>query len=238
MSTRYAKKIKCCGRCLAVCFGIVCLSQSAIGTEVMTSSNTATWNRLHASSATLSWDWAWDWVPAEATSVRVTVRGARHRQVLNETFAKDGATSVALNVGTVTSESEDVYTATLTFLSGDGVALATRSADLYALAGSFSNARVCTQATEHPDWHHVKGPALIPYDAAWSETTAAATNGTLTVEPTGKPSFALPFNRQSGVFAVKGRNETPLTLAFDAVGAEPLTASVFWDVPGMLLMFR
>lgn len=227
-------------RGLAIAFSLVglCALCASAGVEVLTSSDTATWNRLYSSSVTLAWDWAWEWVPAEAASVRVTVVGARHKTVLNQTFARGGGTSVALDVGTVTADTEDVYTATLTFLDEGGAELATRSAELYALAGSFGRARICTQAADHPNWRHVKGPALIPYDAAWSDDTAAAAGGTLTVTPTGKAAFGLPFARRSGVLAVKGRNETALCLAFDAEETDPLEVSLFWDVPGMLLMFR
>ena len=137
-------------------------------------------------SAVLRYDERREWVPAEAASVRITVRGARHRQVLDQTLARDGATSITLNVGAVTAESEDVYTATLAFLDGQGATLASRAADLYALAGSFGNARVCTKSSDDPDWHNVTGNALIPYDATWNVDTSAATNGTLSVASAGR----------------------------------------------------
>ena len=238
MNAERIREVRRCGLVSTLVLASLFAVRESAGTEILTSADTAVWNRLYASSVTLAWDWAWEWVPAEAASVRVTVVGARHRKVLSQTFAKGGATSVALDVGTVTAESEDVYTATLTFLDEGGAELATRSADLYALAGCFGRARVCTQAVDHPDWRHVKGPALIPYDATWSDETAAATAGTLTVTPTGKAAFDAPFGRRSGVLAVKGRNETALCLAFDAEETDPLEASLFWDVSGMLLMFR
>lgn len=238
MRSENMRRIRRRGLAIAVSLVGFCALCASAGVEVLTSSDTATWNRMYSSSVTLTWDWSWEWVPAEAASVRVSVVGARHKTVLNQTFAKGGATSVALDVGTVTAESEDVYTATLTFLDEGGAELATRSADLYALAGCFGRARVCTQAEDHPDWRHVKGPALIPYDADWSDEAAAATGGTLTVTPTGKAAFDVSFGRRSGVLAVKGRNETALSLAFDVDGADPLEATLVWDVPGMMLIFR
>lgn len=238
MRSENMRRIRRRGLAIAVSLVGFCALCASAGVEVLTSSDTATWNRMYSSSVTLTWDWSWEWVPAEAASVRVSVVGARHKTVLDQVFAKGGATSVALDVGTVTAENEDVYTATLTFLDEGGAELATRSADLYALGGSFGAARVCTQAANHPDWRNVKGPALIPYDAAWSDETAAATAGTLTVTPTGKAAFDVPFGRRSGVLAVKGRNETVLSLSFDAEGADPLEASLVWDVPGMMLFLR
>ena len=238
MNAERIREVRCCGLVLTLVLASLLAVRESAGAEILTSADTAAWNRLYTSSVTLAWDWAWEWVPAEAASVRVTVIGARHRKVLSQTFAKGGATSVALDVGTVTAENEDVYTATLTFLDEGGAELATRSADLYALAGCFGRARVCTQAEDHPDWCRVKGPALIPYDATWSDETAAATAGTLTVTPTGRPAFDVPFGRRSGVLAVKGRAETALSLAFDADGAGPLEATLVWDVPGMMLLFR
>ena len=228
--------IRRCGVPLAVGLAVMCLAQTAAGTEVMTGSNTATWGQIHESSVTLSWDWAWGWVPSDAASVRVTVVGARHRQILDQTFARGGSTSTTLNVGAVTSESEDVYTATLAFLDGEGTTLASRTADLYALAGSFGNARVCTSRTTHRDWYRTSGVALIPYDAAWSESTASATNGVLSVMPTDRAPLVLPFARKSGLLPVEGNDRTGLSLAFEADGAEPLTASVCWGYPGFMLL--
>jgi len=238
MMSRYSRGIWRCGVSLAMGLGVLCLAHTATGTEVMTGSNTATWNRLHSSSVTLSWDWSWEWVPAEAASVQVTVRGARHRQVLNQTFARGGATSTTLDIGAVTAASEDVYTATLAFLNGEGATLASRTADLYALAGSFGNARVCTKAADDPDWHRVTGSALIPYDATWNDETSAATNGTLTVAPAGKDAFVCPFARSSGVMPVKGNGETSLTLEFGDDETDPLIASLYWVMSGMRIIFR
>ena len=236
MMSRYSGGIRRCGALLAIGLGVLCLAQTAAGIEVMTGSNTATWGRLHSTSVALSWDWDWEWVPAEAASVRVTVQGARHSQVLDQTFARGGATSTTLNVGAVTSESEDVYTATLAFLDGEGSALASRTADLYALAGSFGNARVCTHRTTHRDWYRTSGVALIPYDAAWSEPTAPATNGVLSVTPTDRAPLALPFVRKSGFLPVEGNDRTELSLAFEAEGTEPLTAFVCWGYPGFMVI--
>jgi len=236
MMSRYSRGIWRCGVSLAMGLGALCLAHTATGVEVMTRSNTATWSRLHSSSVTLSWDWDWEWVPAEAASVRVTVQGARHRQVLDQTFARGGATSTTLNVGVVTSQSEDVYTATLAFLDGGGAEVAAKTAELHALAGCFGNARVCTHRTTHRDWYRTSGVALIPYDAAWSEPTAPATNGVLSVTPTDRAPFALPFVRKSGFLPVEGNDRTELSLAFEAEGSEPLTAFVCWGYPGFMVI--
>lgn len=238
MMSRYSRGIWRCGALLAIGLGVLCLAQTVMGTEVMTGSNTATWNRLHSSSVTLSWDWSWEWVPAEAASVRVTVQGARHRQVLDQSFARGGATSTTLDVGAVTLESEDVYTATLAFLDGEGAALVSRTADLYALAGSFGKARVCTKATDGRDWQRATGTALVPYDATWMAESSAATNGTLTVAPASGDAFLYLFARPSGVMPLKGSGETALALEFGDGEADPLVASLCWGVPGMMIILR
>ena len=238
MMSRYSRGIWRCGALLAIGLGVLCLAHTATGVEVMTRSNTAAWSRLYSPSVTLSWDWSWEWVPSDAASVRVTVVGARRGTALDETFAKGGETSTTFSVGSVTALSEDVYTATLSFRDGGGAEVAAKSAELHALAGCFGNARVCTCRTTRSDWYRTSGVALVPYDASWSEATALATNGVLSVTPTGKAQFALPFARKSGLLPVEGNDETGLSLAFEAEGADPLTTTICWGYLGLMLIVR
>ena len=121
------------------------------------------WRAVVGTDVSLSWDWSWEWVPASAASARLVVRGARGRVVHDAVYARPAGTA-DIGFGAVTDANEDVYTATLAFLSGSGEELATRSATLDVLYGYSGAAKVRGGEKDTPQWMDAGGSrAVIPY---------------------------------------------------------------------------
>ena len=227
---------------------VLCLASLALtaltgvsGNEMCTaimSAKTMQWNRLYGGDICLEWDWNWEWIPQEAASVRVTVSGMRNKTVLDEEFARQDPSAVHIQIGEITKETEDLYTATLSFRDDGGNEVISRSAGLYALASGVGQSRICVQAPTHAEWRQVSGTVLLPYDATWQSETLLATAGVLTVTSAGLAATEQSFDRSSGFLMAKGRGETVLSLSFENHEATPMIATLDWLVPGLFLFVR
>ena len=152
--------MRICLFCVVFALGLV---STVMGAVVNAPDDGARWRAVVGTDVSLSWDWTWEWVPASAASVRLVVRGARGRVVHDAVYARPAGTA-DIDFGAVTDANEDVYTATLTFLSESGEELAARSATLDVLYGYSGAAKVRGGEKDTPQWMDAGGNrAVIPY---------------------------------------------------------------------------
>lgn len=123
------------------------------------------WCAVTNAAPVLSWDWNWEWVPAAAVQARVVVSGGRNGVVHDQTYARPAATA-AISLPAVSTKTEDVYFATIEFLSAGGVALASKTAQLDVLCGAFPSigVEVRTADLDENDWEKANASrAIVPY---------------------------------------------------------------------------
>ena len=144
--------------------GAALMASGTVGAAIISApADAERWRAVVGTGVSLSWDWSWEWVPASAESVRLVVRGARGRTVHDAVYARPAGTA-DIGFGAVTDANEDVYTATLAFLSGSGEELATRSATLDVLYGYSGAAKIRGGEKDTPQWMDAGGNrAVIPY---------------------------------------------------------------------------
>jgi hypothetical protein len=75
---------------------------------------------------------------------------------------------------------EDFYDLKLTFYSGGEAVVGALTSRLAVVAGAFGRTAVNPSAASNA-WAKVSGNVVIPYDAGWTDSTAAAANSLLVI---------------------------------------------------------
>jgi hypothetical protein len=123
----------------------------------------------------------WDWEPG-AVRARLDISGMNDG--LSREFTPDVSDFTWRVFETSVPETEDVYDVTLTFYDGDGAVVGALTSRLAIVAGAFGRT-VVNADTGGAAWAKVKGNAVIPYDATWTNATASAVGGWLVIAKRG-----------------------------------------------------
>jgi len=137
------------------------------------------WETVYTNEVTV----AWRWEAATAVSAELSVSGMRGEVlVTNVTRAVSNVLWRAFE--TVSPEAEDVYDLRLTFYNGSGTAVGVQTSRLAVVKSAFGKASV-DPGLNGRTWDTVKDNVVIPCDAGWAESTAAATSSRLVIAKIG-----------------------------------------------------
>lgn len=135
------------------------------------------WQTVYTNVVALKWDWN-----AAATHAELKINGMNGAFATNFTSVVSNCLWRAFtsNVPSV----EDVYDLQLTSYNGSGVVVGALTSKLAVVTGAFGRTAVNPSAASNA-WAKVNGNVVIPYDAGWTESTAAATNSLLVIAKAG-----------------------------------------------------
>lgn len=154
---------------LLSCIAAACAGIAAQGAVVNVQMGPS-WCAVTNAAPVLSWDWSWEWVPAAAVRARVVVSGGVNGRVHDALYARPES-SAAISLPVLSVRTEDVYTATLSFLDAQGGVLASKTANLDVLCGAFPSvgAEVRTAALDSIGWEKANAPRIVvPYPEGYA----------------------------------------------------------------------
>jgi hypothetical protein len=136
------------------------------------------WETVYTNEVDVAWRWA-----TNAVSAQLSVSGMNGTAlVTNVTRAVSNVLWRAFAPGS--PDSEDVYDLTLTFYGSGDTVVGALTSRLAVVKGAFGK----TAVDPDPDsktWAKVKEHVVIPYDAGWAESTAAAPGSRLVIAKVG-----------------------------------------------------
>ena len=194
------------------------------------------WTTAFTNVVNLAWDWK-----AGVTHVELEIVG------MGGTFATN-FTEVTSNYlwrtfASNAPSSEDVYTLTLTvYTNGNGIA-EVKTASLAVLAGAFGVTAVNADSGS-PAWSKVKGNAVIPYAASFSDAATNAATAQLVIAKENGRVQTNAFADVAGYAGWKLRNSGwgyglfDLALTFPGTAAEALTAELMRPLDGTAVSVR
>lgn len=193
------------------------------------------WMTAFTNEVALHWEW-----PATATQAELEIEGMNASYTTNLTAATSNWVWRPFTGGMPLEE--DVFDLTLTFSDSGDTVLGVMTSRLAVITAAFGSTEVLTTPDDTP-WPKVKKNAVLPYDAAWTNTTDGALASQLVISKDGGQTQTNNLADASGYLGWKltpsewGYGTFHLTLSFaGAVGA--------WDgtlvrVPdGMMIRVR
>lgn len=166
------------------------------------------WETIYTNDVNLAWHW-----PDDAASVSLMISGMEGT-VLTTNFAA-GVSSYQWQVfPTDKPAEEDIYDLILTFYDDSSMVLDIQSSRLAAVAGAFGGISVDTGPSDSK-WSKVRGNVVLPYDAAWKETTTYATSAQLVIDKQDGSVQSNMLSEASGYFGWKLKNSEWGYGAFD-----------------------
>ena len=153
------------------------------------------WTTVYTNEVNLSWDWA-----TGATSAELALVGMNGSVVTR--FTEVTTNWLWQVFATDVPAAEDVYELTLTFYT-DGMPVAgALTSRLAVVTGAFGPVTVDT-GPESRTWGLVRGNAVIPYDAGWTNATAGAATSQLVIAKVGGMTQTNPLAAANGYYAWK-----------------------------------
>jgi hypothetical protein len=133
----------------------------------------ARWTTVFTNAVELRWEW-----PTGAARATLAITG------MNDSVATNFTPPVSCWVwqvfGTESPQREDVYDLTLTFCGVGDESVGVLTSRLAVVTGAFGETAVNAVGGDSA-WTRVKENAVIPYDAAWTNTLAFASGGRLVI---------------------------------------------------------
>lgn len=156
------------------------------------------WETVYTNAVPLAW--SWNWVTNTASSVQLDIVGMGGSVTTN--FASPATNWVWQAFAQSTPSAEDVYALTITFHNDGGSVVGALTSRLSVVSGAFGQALVDPDPSSAA-WSKVKENVVIPYDAGWTEATAAATNSRVVIAKVGGATQTNALTDASGYFGWK-----------------------------------
>ncbi len=208
---------------------------ATIQVETSPCSDNRRWSTVFTNAVPLHWNWV-----ENATHAELKILGMNGSITKNFTTASSNWvwSTFASDIPAV----EDVYDLTLTFYNDSDVKLGVSTAHLAVVTGAFGETPVYPSPSD-PKWVKVRDNVVIPYDAAWTNATMAATSSRLVIAKNGGLTQTNLLADASGYYGWKlmhsdwGYGTFDLTLAFLEAEGE-WNATLTRDPNGMLIIVK
>jgi len=180
------------------------------------------WITVRTNAVPLRWEWN-----TNAASARLAIAGMNGTVVTDFPSATSNWVWTAFN--SAVPPSEDVYALTLTFYGGGGAVVGAMTSRLAVVSGAFGQTSVDPSPGKGAAWNKVSENAVIPYDAGWTEATAAAASAQLVIAKAGGLVQTNTLADASGYYGWKTKTSVWGYGTFGLALSFPGTVTNEWD---------